>query len=555
MPLEVVATGPAPLDPRAEQTMVAMRDRVRLATDVYLPERPGRLPSVLVRMPYDKSARDCFLPRLSPYVNDRGYALVVQDVRGKFRSEGETMPFAHDIADAYDTLEWITGQPWSDGSVGMWGDSYCGWTQWAAVACRHPALKAIVPRVTSTDFMDSGHWWGDWVMPLYLAQYLARYWLDRHAYQFPVDWTHRPLAEVFDEGFAAIGARSAAFDQFMLHRGRGGFPAYPASRCLFASQRVPALHTVGWFDCIGAHSMRDYMALRALPERSRLQYLLADSADHDNHRLRSVPPSPGDDRHVGDAALARTGRRLIGPGLDFFDAFVARRADPEVVARVRWHLAYGRWRESDVWPPRRVHDVRLHLSAARRAADGPAGGRLAWSPDSRTGYARWIHDPGHLVPSAVSDPFSMLMEWPDERAIESRGDVLTFTSEPLHRRLDLVGPVSAVLDLASSAGSMHVHVKLLDVGPDGAARLLVRGQTHVGGCDQGRPTRIDLGHTGYGVRAGHSLRLHVASSDFPLFLWHPGTGENPWFAGKGMANQQTLATGGSRGSYVSLSVQ
>ena len=114
---------PAPLDPAAEQVMVPMRDGVRLATDVYLPARPGPLPAVLVRLPYDKCGRYTFMPQCAPYFTERGYAFVVQDVRGKFRSEGETMPFMHEVDDGYDTLEWIVAQSWSDGLVGMFGDS------------------------------------------------------------------------------------------------------------------------------------------------------------------------------------------------------------------------------------------------------------------------------------------------------------------------------------------------------------------------------------------------------------------------------------------------
>ena len=152
MTFEYEVLTPAPLDPRAEQTMVRMRDGVRLATDVYLPDGHGRVPAVLVRLPYDKCGRYTFMPQLAPHFNERGYAFVAQDVRGKFRSEGETMPFVHEVEDGYDTLEWVAAQPWCDGRVGMWGDSYYGYTQWAAAASGHPALKAIVPRVTSTDF-------------------------------------------------------------------------------------------------------------------------------------------------------------------------------------------------------------------------------------------------------------------------------------------------------------------------------------------------------------------------------------------------------------------
>ena len=145
MPYQMDYIEPAPLDARAEQAMVPMRDGMRLATDVYLPPRPAGLPAVLVRLPYDKCARYTFMPQIAPFVTDRGYAFVVQDVRGKFRSEGETLPFVHEVEDGYDTLEWIAAQPWSDGAVGMWGDSYYGYTQWAAVASGHPALRPSSP--------------------------------------------------------------------------------------------------------------------------------------------------------------------------------------------------------------------------------------------------------------------------------------------------------------------------------------------------------------------------------------------------------------------------
>ena len=125
---------------------------------------------------------------LAPYVTERGYAFVVQDVRGKFRSEGETVPFIHEVEDGYDTLEWVAAQSWSDGSVVTFGDSYYGFTQWAAVASGHPALRAIVPRVTSAD-LATFNWSGEGVTALYGADYLAHYWVDNPIYDFPVDWS------------------------------------------------------------------------------------------------------------------------------------------------------------------------------------------------------------------------------------------------------------------------------------------------------------------------------------------------------------------------------
>jgi hypothetical protein len=171
--IELVSTGPAPVPPAARQVMVAMRDGVRLATDVYRPAGPGPWPAVLVRLPYDKDGRYTFMPWLAPRFTARGYVFVVQDVRGKFRSEGEARPFTNESADGYDTIDWVSRQDWCSGSVGMFGDSYYGYAQWCAVASGHPALRAIVPRVTCADL---GTWLRGPVDPLYAATYLAQYW-------------------------------------------------------------------------------------------------------------------------------------------------------------------------------------------------------------------------------------------------------------------------------------------------------------------------------------------------------------------------------------------
>ena len=151
MPVEVMTVVASPLDPAATQVMVAMRDGTELATDVYLPTGNGPFPAILVRLPYDKCGMYTFMPALAPVINARGYAFVVQDVRGKFRSQGDTVAFDYEADDGYDTIDWLVGRPWSSGSVGMFGDSYYGFTQWAAVSSGHPALKAIVPRVTTAE--------------------------------------------------------------------------------------------------------------------------------------------------------------------------------------------------------------------------------------------------------------------------------------------------------------------------------------------------------------------------------------------------------------------
>jgi putative CocE/NonD family hydrolase len=543
---------PAPLDPRAVQTMVPMRDGVRLATDAYLPDNSRRVPAVLVRLPYDKSGRYTYMPQLASHFNERGYAFVAQDVRGKFRSEGETMPFVREVEDGYDTLDWVAAQPWCDGRVGMWGDSYYGYTQWAAAASGHPALKAIVPRVTSTDF-KMANWWGDSVVLLYAAQYLAECWLDNSMYHIRPDWSIRPLAGVFDEVFAAVGKRSACHDLMIGVRGPND-QALDFSRRPFNGIKIPVLHSTGWFDNISPYSFADYERLIGQNGQRGCQYLVADATDHEMYHLRHVPIKEQDDHTVSEPALARVIAESVGPALDFFDVFIRGEGGADTVPRAKWFLGNVEWRTSPAWPPPESRELRLYLGSPEQATKSVEGGTLLPTPDRAAGEARWLHDPSNLVPSTSEDPFALLHEWADESPVQGRDDVLTFSSEPLAEPLDLAGPVDAWLSVGSTCASTHVYVKLCDVFPDGSTHMLVRGESLVQEKDYERLIEMRLSHTAYRLLPGHRLRLSIASSDYPLYLWHPGTNENPWLATKGVANGQALATGGSSPSYLRLTI-
>jgi predicted acyl esterase len=553
MSLDVETIGPAPLDPSAEQVHVRMRDGIQLATDVYLGDDTGPRPTVLVRLPYDKSGRYTFMPQLAPHFTSRGYVLVVQDVRGKFRSGGDTMPYAHEVTDGYDTIDWITSQPWCDGSVGMFGDSYYGYTQWAAVASGHPALRAIVPRVTSADIAINRTQWAGAVAPLYGADYLAHYWVDQPIYLYDVDWARRPLAEVFDDAFTVIGARSAAFDA-ALRAADDPTAAGPRWRQHpFDTLRIPVLHSVGWFDNIAPESMRDYTTLSSRADRAHLQYLVADATDHENYQLSDVPIGPATDHDQNDAALQRLIPVYLGPALDFFDQTLRGRGDLAGLPPVRWRLGHDGWHEAAAWPPPGSRELCLYLAGGRATADAD-GGALTGRGDTARATVHWTHDPDNLVPSTVTDPFAFLHEFPNEQTVQARPDVLTFTAEPSGRPLDLAGPVRLRVHVGSSATSMHLHTKLADVAPDGTARMLLRGQAHVQDPGPGETVEISLGHTGYRLQPGHRLRVHLACSDYPLYIWHPGTGENPWHAVQGKRNEQTLVTGGSAPSHLTVTV-
>ncbi len=538
-----------PIDERAEQVMLPMRDGVRLATDLYLPPSPRRLPALLIRMPYDKSADFAFMPQVARHLLDQGYAVVVQDVRGKIRSEGATFAFVHEVADGYDTLSWIERQPWSNGSVGMLGDSYYGFTQWAAAASGHRALRCMAPRMTSTE-IGTDWMYSQGVFCLYTMLWWASLtWVDEHLWEGGIDWGVRPLDAVLPA--AHRGRRSASFDRWIqtgpddpywvdaAFAGRGN----PRERA-----DLPVLHAGGWWDVFQRGQLRDFHVMN---RRAAAQYLEMGSRDHWDQELREEGEAAPD---LHDPQfLERWIPSYLEPSVRFFARHL--RGDGGVrMPAVRWHLAHAGWREAASWPPQGARESILYLADAERSASALEGGTLATRPDARVQTVRWTHDPADPVPYLTPDAWGCLAELPDERGVETRPDVLTFTADPAQHPIDLAGPMRANLTVGSGAGTLHVVVKLVDVAPSGRAQRIAEGAALVRDARRGERASVSLGDTGYRLRPGHRLRLEVASSCFPRYLLHPGTDGDPWHTTRFAANEQSLTTGGAGSSTLALTL-
>jgi predicted acyl esterase len=523
MTVSAQRVGPGPLSPDATQHMVRMRDGVRLATDVYLPSPDcGPGPTILTRLPYDKSGEYTFMARIAAYFTARGYRMVVQDVRGKFRSEGETLLFVNEAYDGYDTLDWLVNQDWSDGVAGMWGDSYYGFTQWAAASTGHPALKAMVPRVTGTRLGElpvpaPGQRTHDVEMSVHRFYPLSMFH-DRDIWEWEIDWTRRPLAGQVEEFFTAVGSRSASYDLWFpypvsLRRFPAGSP--------FDAPAVPVLMTIGWWDNCAPWQWSDHREIQRKPAWQRNEYLLLEAIDHENNSHFSIGVPNSDPAFLP---------RYLDPAVEFFDVFL-RGSDREI-PRVRWQLAGSgdaAFRTSDVWPPVSAYPRKWHLIE----------GSLSESPGPAV-TVTWAHDASDPVPSPVEDAFAFLAEYPDERGLTARSDVLTFAGAVVAEALDLAGPVRLDAVVGSDGPEMDLFARLTDVDPDGSARLIARGQQTIVEPGSSFAVTLDLGQVGYRLAAGHALRLTLASSDAPEFVPAPGNGEHRWLAGKTVPNQQSV---------------
>lgn len=537
---------PGPLSERAEHFMVRMRDGVRLATDVYLPATDGPVPVLLYRLPYDKCGGIIRIDVFAEAALECGYAFVAQDCRGKFRSEGETVPYVSEAQDGYDTIEWIVSQPWASGRVGMTGISYGGFTQWAALSMNHPALRAIAPRSTNTELGAAELTPGEppWSYPF---QYVMDFYASNDLYERDADydWSRRPLVEVFEEAVEDMGIRPPAMDAHFSVR--PPLPRYPEGGPLDAKP-IPVLLALGWFDpyCPG-YAWHDYQLMMENPAWKPLVHLRLAPHDHDDARLdeRSTAHTEASGGSIDVPQLTPEQLRAYFEGeLKFFDRYLKADEDVMPIPAVEYELAHGNEvRQTTSWPPPEATRRVLHLGR----------GHLVTESVDETGALSWTHDPDDPVPSAVKFWSMMVTEYPDCRETAAREDVLAFSAEPQTEPLTLAGPVTLKGRVMSTGPEMDLFAFLLDQEPDGSARFISRGQQRLVATE---PTELEMavGHAGYVLRPGHSLMLMICSSDYPDFLPLTGTRERWWFATAVQRTTQTLEIGGTAGAKLEITV-
>ncbi|MGH8960810.1 MAG: CocE/NonD family hydrolase, partial [Jatrophihabitantaceae bacterium] len=306
-----------------------------------------------------------------------------------------------------------------------------------------------------------------------------------------------------------------------------------------AQLRIPALHAGGWWDPINTWALRDWAIAGSNAPAAADQQLLMAATNHigvcfDCGDEPGMPPDPA---------------QALEPSLRFFERHL-RGGGEDGTAPVRFEIAGAGWRTAERWPPPGTRPWTLHLVAAARAAGSLVGGALAGRPDHTSSVARWIHDPSAPVPSLGMDPIRAIAH---EAAIHLRPDVATFTSEPVSRSIDLVGPAVAMLEFESDAPCTHLVATLVTLAPDGVAHQLLEGITAVDTLHGPVLAVVELGAIAFRLRRGHRLRLAIASSRFPTYLPHPGTSEDVWTAVRTRATSQRLVAGGPLGSRLQLS--
>ncbi len=493
---------------------VPMRDGVRLSTNIFRPGTPGRYPTVLLRTPYNKG--DAITAAYQVYVN-HGYVVVVQDVRGRYKSGGKFEPINQGVNDGDDTLNWIARQSWSDGSVGMYGGSYLGIAQWKAALTRNPHLKAIFPYVSGDDdYRDRFYSPGG---ALKLGHRLL--WLSQNmkanGYAPPDFKSYVAILPVRRAGAAATGHSLDAWNMAVNHPQYDQFWKDVSVREHLSDVHIPVYSVGGWYDNYVESDLDAFSIL----------------SKHNHEDRIMIGPWP----HVFSAIFpnANFGKDSQVPLrteiLKWFDRWVKGNDTPEPAHPVRiFVMGINRWRDEDEWPLARARNEKFYL--------GP-GGELGLRAEHSVAADIFVYDPRNPVPTmggaVCCDPRVFPWGPMDQRPVEKRADVLVYTTPPLTSDLEATGPIRVVLYASSSAPDTDFTAKLVDVFPSGVARNLTDGILRARYRDSlespklmtpGEVYRmtIDAGVTSNVFRAGHRIRLEISSSNFPRFDRNPNTG-------------------------------
>lgn len=534
---------------------VPMRDGVELAANIFLPKTNGPFPVILMRTPYGKM--DEKFGEARRYCA-AGCAMVVQDCRGRGRSQGVWDPFRYDVEDGYDTQEWVGRQPWCSGRMGTAGGSYVGWTQWAAAAQGSRYLTCMVPVVPFSDVyqeitypggafqLSLAFGWGAGVGGLKIdpAKMKDAYWF-------------LPLNR-FDE----LGDRRVFFlRDWVAHPTWDDYWRVRSIQGRFDQVTVPVLNIGGWYDIFSKATLEHIRQVRHSATNRlarRNQFVVMGPWGH------GVGGQKLGELDFGPAAKLDLGKLQA----DWFAYWLlGRETGVQDWPAVRlFVMGENVWRSEQEWPLARTQYQEWHLHGRGQARTRSGNGTLSLTRAGAEPPDRYSYDPADPVPTRGGNNLTGPPVGPfDQGAVEDRADVLVYTSAPLDQAVEVTGPVKVVLYATSSARDTDFTAKLLDVHPDGKAYNLCDGIlraryresfTTPTLIEPGRTYRyeIDLWVTSNLFRTGHRIRVEIASSNFPRFDRNPNTGHAFGVDAELMKAEQTIYHDAEHASHVLLPV-
>ena len=561
-----------------------MRDGVTLATDIYRPAADGKFPVVLLRTPYAKDMSEL----KARFYARRGYVFAVQDCRGRFASQGVWNPFFNEPTDGYDTIEWLSREPWSNGKVGMIGGSYLGWVQWWAAKEAPPHLATIIPNVSPPDpYFNIPYEYGSFFL------FGAIWWADVLEKEATADLSGKAMADIGEKKYAkllrqlpvidldkkVLGKKNKYWREWIAHPDNDAYWDRASFLEHLKSFEAPVYHQSGWFDGDGIGSKLNYLAMARFGHGN--QKLVLGPWGHTETAMRLGP----NERDFGPNAIVDlevSYLRWLDRWLKGIDNGIDR--EPLVALFV---MNTNKWLTGASYPLAETKFAKLYLTSGGRANTSQGDGRLSFeAPGEAASFDGYRYDPGdptpdpgfYVGPEDLADESekdgTKTVSVDELRAKyrayhgtidEQRSDILVYETSPMNDSLVIAGPVSAVLYASSSAKDTDFFMRLSEVDGTGEVFPLVHGTIRARYRESfSKPKllkpgeicqyHLDLWQTGITIPKGRKLRVEVASAAFPTFSRNLNTGKHNETETKYVAATQNIYHDAKHPSHVLLPV-
>ena len=573
-----------------QKVMMPMRDGVRLATDIYIPRSDKKVPIIFSRTPYnfnswgDGEEKNRTHQRAYEALK-RGYAYVVQNERGRYFSEGEWDILGVPLTDGYDAFSWMSEQSWSNGKIGTLGCSSTAEWQMAVAALDHPSHAAMVPQGFGAgvgrvdDFFEQGNWYRGGVEQLLFGTWLYGVEHDKFKPRIPagasqedlirisrfydlapenppVDWSkkikHLPLQDLLKN----VGGKKEIFDK-MIKRKPNDKDWYKGG--LYHDNMdfgVPSFWFVSWYDVATTPNIALFNHVRKNSVDQFVndnQYLVIAPTLHCGF-TRATENTIVGERSVGDARLNYDEQIY-----DWFDLMLKEKQNDfkENTPRVQYYtMGSNKWQSSEVWPPENIEMTTFYLSSNGSANTMYGDGKLTTLKRKINNKSdSFIYNPLDPVTSNGGGVCCMGNAVKggafDQQEIETRDDVLVYTSETLKNGFEVTGFINSSIYISSDVKDTDITIKLIDVYPDGTAynidetiqRVRYReGYDKEVFMEKGNVYKVDLSQmsTSNYFKKNHKIRIEISSSNFPRFARNLNTGGDNFNESKGIIARNTI---------------
>ena len=586
-----------------QKVMMPMRDGIRLATDIYRPKGNQKVPIIFSRTPYnfnswgDGEQRTRTAARALEAVK-RGYAYVVQNERGRYFSEGEWDILGVPLTDGYDAFSWMTDQNWSNGKIGLLGCSSTAEWQMAVAALDHPSLGTMVPQAFGAgvgrvgDYYEQGNWYRGGAEQMLFFAWLYGVEHDKFKPRIPAGATQEDLIRIsrfydlapenppvdmsealkhlpIQDFTKNISGKQEVFDKMVRRK--------PNDKAWFEGGlyhddmeiNIPAFWFTSWYDVSISPNLALYNHVRKTAKDASVrdnQYLVIAPTLHCAY-TRATENTIVGERSVGDARLNYEEQIYA-----WFDLWLkgGTNSFKEDIPKVQYYtMGINKWNSSDTWPPEKARMTTYYLHSSGKANSLYGDGQL--SPDKPGDEASdtFIYDPMNPVPSYGGNVCctgnAVRGGAYDQQGMETRNDILVYTSDILDKGIEVSGFIESTLYLSSDVKDTDLTIKLIDVYPDGRAynldetiqRVRYReGYEKEVFMESGNVYKVDLTpmSTSNYFEKGHRIRIEVSSSNFPRFARNLNTGGNNFDEKEGVVATNTIHHSREYPSQISLPV-